>query len=130
MKPKTVKIAYWISTIIFSLMMLMDGYGGVARVEDGQVVMKHLQYPVYLLSIVGTAKILGAVAILQPKFQTIKEWAYAGFAINFVGAAASRAFMGDSAGEIIVPLVALGIMFIPYFFLKKYQALSTAKPQI
>ncbi|QNN40913.1 DoxX family protein [Pedobacter roseus] len=110
---------YWIATIIFALMVIMDGFGGVTQQEAGKEVFKHLGYPMYMLIIVGIAKLLGAVSILQHKYTAIKEWAYAGFAINFIGAFASRAFVGDGVSLLIPPLVALVIMFIPYILWKK-----------
>lgn len=53
--------------------MLMDGIGGITRQQAGQDILKHLGYPMYALTIFGVAKILGAIAILQTKFKTIKE---------------------------------------------------------
>ena len=116
---KKLKTWYWITTIIFALMMIMDGVGGITQQEAGKEVLKHLGYPMYLLIIVGIAKLLGSASILQNKFTTIKEWAYAGFAINFIGAFASRAFVGDGISLLIPPLIALLIMFIPYILWKK-----------
>jgi hypothetical protein len=116
---KKLKTWYWIITIIFALMMIMDGVGGITQQEAGKEVLKHLGYPMYLLIIVGIAKLLGAASILQNKFIAIKEWAYAGFAINFIGAFASRAFVGDGISLLIPPLIALVIMFIPYILWKK-----------
>lgn len=113
---------YWIVTIIFALMMIMDGFGGVTQQEAGKEVLKHLGYPMYMLIIVGISKLLGAVSILQNKYAAIKEWAYAGFAINFIGAFASRAFVGDGISLLIPPLVALIMMFIPYILWKKLRA--------
>jgi uncharacterized membrane protein YphA (DoxX/SURF4 family) len=113
---------YWIATIIFALMMIMDGFGGITQQEAGKEVLKHLGYPMYLLIIVGIAKLLGAVSILQNKFTVIKEWAYAGFAINFIGAFASRAFVGDGISLLIPPIIALAIMFIPYILWKKLKS--------
>ncbi|MFD2583562.1 DoxX family protein [Pedobacter vanadiisoli] len=112
---------YWIITIIFALMMIMDGFGGITQQEAGKEVFKHLGYPMYMLIIVGVAKLLGAVSILQNKYAVVKEWAYAGFAINFIGAFVSRAFVGDGVSLLIPPLVALVIMFIPYILWKKLQ---------
>ncbi|WP_344852837.1 DoxX family protein [Pedobacter jeongneungensis] len=116
---KKLKIWYWIATIIFALMMIMDGFGGITQQEAGKEVLKHLGYPMYLLIIVGIAKLLGAISILQHKYTAIKEWAYAGFAINFIGAFASRAFVGDGISLLIPPVIALVIMFIPYTLWKK-----------
>jgi hypothetical protein len=36
-----------------------------------------LGYPPYLLAILGTAKILGSIVLVLPKFRLLKEWAYA-----------------------------------------------------
>ena len=124
MKDKKIRTFYWIATIFFALLMLMDGYGGVSQQEAGQEVMKHLGYPMYVLIIFGIAKILGAIAIIQTKYQTIKEWAYAGFAFNFIGAIASRALAGDGIAITIFPLIGLVIMFVPYFLWKKYEAVK------
>ena len=119
MKLNKTTALYWSITLLFSAAMLLDGVGGVLHVEAGQEVMRHLGYPIYALSIFGAAKLLGAVALVQPWFRTIKEWAYAGFTINFLGAFASRAFVGDELSLLIPPLVALGILFVSYFSWKK-----------
>ncbi len=121
MKPKTTRTLYWLFTVLFALMMLLDGFGGVTKQQAGQDVMKHLGYPIYVLTVFGVAKLLGALAILQNRFIVIKEWAYAGFAFNFIGAFASRFFTGDPVGETLFPLVILAFMFLPYFLWKKIQ---------
>jgi len=122
MKPKTIKIIYWSVTIFFALAMLLDGIVGVMRIEAGKEALAHLGYPEYNLTIFGIAKILGSIAILQPKFRTIKEWAYAGFTINFIGAFASHAFVGDGIGMLIPPVITLVIMFISYFLWKRIES--------
>lgn len=48
---------YWIATITFALMMIMDGFGGVTQQEAGKEVLKHLGYPMYMLIIVGLSLI-------------------------------------------------------------------------
>lgn len=126
MKSKTIKTWYWIFTIVFALFMLMDGIGGITRQQAGQDVLKHLGYPMYALTIFGIAKLLGVIAVLQNKFKTIKEWAYAGFAFNFIGAAASRAFANDGFGLIVMPIIVLVFMFLVYFFWKKYEHVNSA----
>lgn len=120
MKPKTIEITYWALIILFALAMLGDGIGGVTQQQAGKDIMVHLGYPMYVLIIFGTAKLLGVVAILQIKFKTIKEWAYAGFAFNFIGAFASRAFIGDGGLLLIMPLIILAFMFVVYYFWKKF----------
>jgi DoxX-like family len=126
LNPKTIKTIYWVLTVLFALFMLMDGFGGITRQQAGIDVMVHLGYPIYVLSIFGIAKLLGAVAILQNKFKTIKQWAYAGFTFNFIGAIMSRGFAGDGIGWILLPLIPLAIMFAAYFFWRKFEKLSAA----
>jgi len=108
---KTKSIAYWITTILVALPI---GSGGVAQVMrlpqnmDGFV--RVLGYPAYFVVVLGAWKILGAIAILVPRFPRLKEWAYAGIIFDLTGAAASWAAVGG-AGEvfhIIAPLVIAG----------------------
>jgi hypothetical protein len=114
MSAKTIKIIYWVVTILFALAMLGDAFGGITKQQQGVVVLQHLGYPVYNMPMFGVAKLLGAIAILQPKFKTIKEWAYAGFTFNFLSAFISRAIVGDSFGLLIPPVIMLIVMFISY----------------
>jgi hypothetical protein len=125
MKPTTIKALYWVLTILFALAMLADGMGGVTQQQAGKDVMVHLGYPMYVLIIFGVAKLLGAVAILQTKFRAIKEWAYAGFAFNFIGAFASRAFVGDGGFLLILPLIILAFLFVVYYFWKRFEQVKT-----
>ena len=122
MNTKTTKTLYLILVVLFAIAMLLDGIGGITRQKEGQDVMVHLGYPMYVLTIFGVAKILGVIAILQPKFQTIKEWAYAGFTFNFIGALASRAFVGDEIGLLLPPIVMLIILFLVYYLWKKVES--------
>lgn len=122
MKPKAINIIYWVLAILFALAMLGDAYGGISKQEAGQEVMRHLGYPIYMMVITGIFKLFGAISILQNKYKTIKEWAFAGFFINFIGAFASRAFVGDGFGLLVAPLIMLAVMFTLYYFWKRYEA--------
>jgi uncharacterized membrane protein YphA (DoxX/SURF4 family) len=83
--------------------------GGVAQlarvpgVVDGFV--RVLGYPPYFVTILGFWKVLGAIAILVPRFPRLKEWAYAGIFFDLTGAAASSAAVGSGAFHILAPLV-------------------------
>lgn len=124
MKPKTIKIVYWIVTILFSLAMLFSGVSEVMQTEQAKEVMKHLGYPVYVNTIIGVAKILGAIAILQTKFRTVKEWAYAGFTIDLIGASASLLFAGDGILMALSTIPFFAVMFISYYFWKKVERIK------
>ncbi len=122
MKPKTPKIIYWIVTILFALMMLLDGFAGALRVQGAKEALAQLGYPEYLSTIIGVAKIFGAIALLQNVFRTVKEWAYAGFAFVCIGAFASHAFSGSGIGFIILPIIMLAIVFLSYFLWRKIES--------
>lgn len=124
MRPKTIKIIYWILTVLFALAMLGDAYGGITKQEAGQEVLRHLGYPIYMMVIMGVFKFFGVIAISQNRFKPIKEWAFAGFFISFVGALASRAIIGDEVTLLLPPIVMLLIMFTLYYFWKRYEAVN------
>ena len=72
-------IAYWTTTILVAFFI---GSGGVAQLAQYQGnphgVVPVLGYPMYFFAILGFWKVLGAIAILVPRFSRLKEWAYAG----------------------------------------------------
>jgi hypothetical protein len=119
MNKKTINTLYWIATGIFVLWLVFDGIGGVLMIQAGKDSLTYLGYPLYLLVPMGFAKLLAAVAILQTRFRVVKEWAFAGYAINCLGACVSRIAVGDSIVLILMPLIFLAIMFIPYVLWKK-----------
>lgn len=77
--------------------------------------MDHLGYPHYFLTILGVSKLLGAIAVLVPKFPLIKEWAYAGFIFTMLGALYSHMAMNDEIGEYFPPIFLLGLTLTSYF---------------
>jgi len=125
MKSKTIKITYWCLIVLFSLAMLGDALGGITKQQAGVDVLNHLGYPIYIMPFMGYLKVLGVIALLQTKFRNLKEWAFAGFAFIFIGAAVSRAAMADGAGMIAMPLVMLAVLFVTYWFWRKYDSLNT-----
>jgi hypothetical protein len=109
---KTKSIAYWTTTILVALPI---GTGGVGQIIQYQAnphgVVPVLGYPLYFFAILGFWKVLGAVAILVPRFPRLKEWAYAGIFFDLTGAAASCAAVGGSgayAFHVVAPLIIAG----------------------
>jgi len=77
----------------------------VLRLPPYTGIMAHLGYPAYFALILGTWKILGAVAVLAPGVPRLKEWAYAGMFFNLTGAVASHLSVGDGADALVAPTV-------------------------
>lgn len=113
---------YWSVTILFCLANLFSGIAELFPNQQSLDVMALLGYPAYLLTILGIAKILGSLAIIQNKFKAIKEWAYAGFAFDYIGAAASYYFVNAGLVSLLIPLVFLAVMFCSYFMWKNIES--------
>ncbi len=119
MNPKTTKITYWVLLTLFCLFHIMDAIFGLSKAKAGIDAMNAMGYPVYLMTFLGVLKLLGVAALLQNKFRTIKEWAFAGFAFTLIGAAVSHAAVHDQVAFIIMPVVFLAILFVIYYLWRK-----------
>ena len=107
-------IGYWIATGLFCVVFVVGGAGHLLRLEMQAEGMAGLGYPAYVMTILGVAKLLGVAALLIPGWPLLKEWAYAGFTFDLLGASASHAFAGDPAREIFIPLVILALGAVSY----------------
>lgn len=121
MKTKTTKITYWTLTGLFCLFMTMDAIGGLTHNEDGIKALTQLGYPLYLMPLFGIFKLLGVAALLQFRYKTLREWAYAGFTFNFIGASVSWAAVNGPFFFVLLPWIVLAILFAGYYFGKKRQ---------
>jgi len=113
-EERRTKWIYWALTAPFVVTMMLAGLTYLAGASFNLEGITHLGYPVYICKILGTAKLLGGVAILYGRFRTLKEWAYAGYTFNLLGASASHMFSGDSFGKIITPVIILGFVLSSY----------------
>ncbi len=104
---KTKKITYWVSTIFLSIGMLAGGIQQMLQIGGYNEIVTQLGYPLYLLSILGTWKILGVIAILIPKKALLKEWAYAGFFFAMSGATVSHLALGQPITEVLPSIILL-----------------------
>ena len=109
MTLKAKNIAYWTTTVLVAFFI---GGGGGAQIAQyigkPHGIVPVLGYPMYFFAILGFWKVLGAIAILVPRFPRLKEWAYAGIFFDLTGAAASVAAVGGYgvyAFHIVAPLV-------------------------
>jgi hypothetical protein len=94
-------IAYWITTGLLALGMFSGGLAQAIHAQwnvDGFI---HLGFPIYTMTILGTWKILGVIALLVPGFRLLKEWAYAGFFFLMTGAVIAHLASGDGIAGIV-----------------------------
>jgi hypothetical protein len=105
-------ISYWAATAIIEFELVVGGITDLAHGREVLVVgppvvdvLAHLGYPAYLLTIIGSWKLLGGIALAVPGFPRLKEWAYAGVFFEMTGATASWIAIGDNTGQFIAPLM-------------------------
>jgi len=114
---KNRKTHYWIVTSLMAAFMLLSAVPDVLGIPGAVAVFRHLGYPTYLLPFLGTAKTLGVVAVLVPRFQRLKEWAFAGLLFDVTGALYSHLSVGDPVGAwapAAIGLVMVGSSYLVY----------------
>ena len=112
MSAKTRSIVYWTTTILIAFFMS----GGLTQIwqyyTNPHGVVPELGYPMYFFAIIGVWKVLGAIAILVPRYPRLKEWAYAGIFFDLTGAAISCVAVGVYGAygfHVIAPLLIAGL---------------------
>jgi hypothetical protein len=112
MNSRAKSIVYWTTTILVALPIGSGGFGQIWQYYvNPHAVVPVLGYPMYFFAILGFWKVLGAIAILMPRFPRLKEWAYAGIFFDLTGAAASCAAVGGYGAygfHVIAPLIITG----------------------
>ena len=111
---KKQKLFFWIST---SLIALFEGVmpALTSQTELAKEGITHLGYPLYFGNALVIFKVLGVLALIIPAIpKRIKEWAYAGFAFDFVFAAISHGAVDGINGQTFFPLIVLAVLAISY----------------
>jgi uncharacterized membrane protein YphA (DoxX/SURF4 family) len=103
-------ITYWVTTGVLATECLVGGVMGALQLSPFIEVMRHLGYPIYLMTIHGVWYMLAGVALLVPGFPRLKEWAYAGLFFSYTGAAASHLAVGDGFPSIVAPIIFTGFV--------------------
>ena len=103
-------IAYWVTTALVVFELALGGAWDLLRVPQVRDLIERLGYPLYFLVILGIWKLLGAVALVIPRFPRLKEWVYAGVIFDLTGAVASLSASGlVDAGTTAYPIVMMGV---------------------
>jgi hypothetical protein len=128
------RIIYWISTIGLASGLVGSGVQQLLRAEgEGALAPPYawgiveLGYPVYILTILGLWKLLGAVTILLPRYPLLKEWAYAGLFFLLTGGMFSHIASGDSWYQLLPALFLLGLTIVSWYFRPADRKLPTRK---
>ena len=121
MQTKSTKIIFWVTTTI---VFLFEGVlpALTSQTEIAKEGIRHLGYPEYFGLMLTVFKILGALALIIPQIPArIKEWAYAGFAFDFIFAFGSHWAVDGFGGQTFFPLIVLAILVVSYLSYHKLQ---------
>ncbi|RKH34567.1 DoxX family protein [Corallococcus praedator] len=94
LRSKGLIIGFWLATALFCLQIGFTAYAQL-RLPEVAAAFTHLGFPDYFRVELSWAKFLGVVLLLAPVPARLKEWAYAGFAINLVSALVAHLAVGD-----------------------------------
>jgi hypothetical protein len=93
-------VGYWLATAVVAGELLLGGLWDIARPPFVADLVTHLGYPSYFLVLLGSWKVLGAIAMLIPRYAVLKEWAYAGALFTYTGAIVSHLVTGYDLAEV------------------------------
>lgn len=116
------KIIYWVATAVIFLwcgLMTVVFFGSEAQKAG----MEHFGYPPYFAPMVSVFSIIGSLVLVLPFVRgRVKEWAYFGFALNFIGAAVSNWAVDGFNFQMVFPLLFFVPLGISYFLYHKMAA--------
>lgn len=102
----TTKIIYYISTGLFSALMLMSAGMYLFNYEEIEKTFLELGYPAYIIIPLAIAKILGVIAVWTKLSPFLREWAYAGFFYDALLALSAHLVAQDGAfGGALIALI-------------------------
>jgi hypothetical protein len=119
--PKAKTIVYWMVTALFCLQMSFTVYAQLRLPQVAQE-FTHLGFPAYFRLELSLAKLLGVVLLLAPVPARLKEWAYAGFAINLASALIAHLAVGDGPAAWSWAAGTSVLWGLSYFFWRRLQA--------
>ena len=122
--PKASSIVYWIATALFCLEMGFTAWYMLFRLPEGAQVITRLGFPGYFRVELACAKLIGVVVLLAPVPARLREWAYAGFAINLASALIAHLSMGDGPDALAPSTLTSVLWALSYFFWRRRQATS------
>ena len=124
LRTKNLHAIYWIVTLLF---VIPQGWAALQYLTEAPRMtstITQLGYPAYFMAILGVAKLLGIAAIVTGISPTLKEWAYAGFTFDVLGAFASHLGAGDPLYIALVPLGFLALQTASYFAWKRLRSVA------
>ena len=121
--PKTRIAIYWIITALFCLQMSFTAYAQL-RLPQVAAAFTHFGFPAYFRVELSLAKLLGVALLLAPVPPRLKEWAYAGFAIDLGSALIAHFAVGDGPQAWSWPAITSVLWALSYVFWRRLQSVA------
>jgi DoxX-like family len=115
---------FWIFTTLFCLQMSFTAYYELLRLPEAAQAFTRLGFPAASFRVeLSWAKVAGVIALLIPMVPArLKEWAYAGFAINLISAIIAHLSISDRPAAFIPSTITSVLWGLSYFFWRRLQA--------
>lgn len=126
MTKGTEKIIYLTTTGFIALISILGAWGLLASSVFIDTV-NVMGYPRYFRITLAIFKIIGGIALLTPVPRSVKEWAYAGIAINVISAIISFCAIQAAAFNFVSPVIALLVLIISYIYFRRTANLSPSE---
>jgi hypothetical protein len=122
--PKAITAAYWTFTILFCLEMSFTAYYELLVLPQAAAAFTRLGFPAgYFRVELSWAKVVGVLALLVPMVPArLKEWAYAGFAINLVSAMIAHLSIHDRPAALAPSSITSVLWLLSYYFWRRRQS--------
>jgi DoxX-like family len=108
-------IGFWIVTVLFCVQMCFTAYAQL-RLPQVAAAFTHLGFPSYFRVELSCAKLLGVVLLLAPVPARLKEWAYAGFAIDLGSSLVAHLSVADGPEAWLWAAATAVLWALSYFF--------------
>ncbi len=119
---KKIKLIYWLINGLLFIGLLSSAVPSIMGLPYAvEHFTMHLGFPEYFLYFTGLTKILGVVALIIPGYPRIKEWVYAGFTFDLLGAIYASLAVGDPFSGIFFQLTILVLIALSYRYYHKIQ---------
>ncbi|HVY38035.1 MAG TPA: DoxX family protein [Polyangia bacterium] len=92
--PRAAAVGFWIATALLCLQLTFTAYAQL-RLPQVASAFTHLGFPDYFRVELSLAKLVGVALLLAPVPARLKEWAYAGIAIDLGSALIAHVAVGD-----------------------------------
>jgi hypothetical protein len=119
--PKLLTVLFWTVTALFCLQMAFTAIAQLRLPEVAQAFTR-LGFPGYFRVELAWAKFLGVLLLLAPVPSRLKEWAYAGFAINLASALIAHLALGEGPEAWIWAAGTSTLWVLSYFLWRRRQA--------